>query len=280
MLHAFFFLIRPIWAYLLIIVSVSLCAVLAPVIAPHDPFYQDLLGRLQPPGFSSGDKLYLLGTDELGRDLLSRIIYGARVSLMVAFLSVCVSLFVGSWIGIMAGYFRGKTEVVVMRSADIILSTPAILLAILTVAVLGPSLLNLILVLSLTRWPRYTRVAFAQTLSVADNLYVRAAHYHGASNQRILFRHILPNIMAPLIVLATLEFGLMILFEAGLSFLGLGVQPPIPSWGAILSVGRNYISSAWWIVTIPGFCLFLVVYSVNVLGDHFRDEFDPRSLDR
>jgi peptide/nickel transport system permease protein len=141
-------------------------------------------------------------------------------------------------------------------------------------------LLNLVLVLAFTRWPRYTRVAYAQTLSVAGSLYIKSSAYSGASNTRILMRHILPNILAPLIVLATLEFGLMILFEGGLSFLGLGVQPPMPSWGSILSVGRNYISRAWWIVTLPGICLFVVVLSVNVLGDFLRDKFDPRSLGR
>lgn len=273
-------LIGPVWISVLILTLAVGAAILAPLIAPHDPFYQNLLARLRPPGFSASGRYYLLGTDELGRDLFTRILYGAQVSLLVAFLSVCVSLVFGSLLGMMAGYFRGWVEIIVMRAADIILSIPAILLAILTVAVLGPSLPNLILVLAFTRWPRYTRVAYAQTLTVADNLYVKAAGYYGAGRRRILLRHILPNVFAALIVLATLEFGLMILFEGGLSFLGLGVQPPTPSLGAILSVGRNYISNAWWIVTFPGICLFLLVLAVNILGDHLRDELDPRSLDR
>ena len=272
--------IRPVWVFVLVLLCILLIAVFAPFVTSHDPNYQNLLARLKPPGYSTGSRFYLLGTDELGRDLLTRIVYGARISLLVAFLSVSISLTFGVLIGMVAGYFRGFLEVLIMRMADIFLSIPAILLAILTVAVLGPSLLNLVLVLAFTRWPRYTRVAYAQTLSVAGSLYIKSSAYSGASNTRILMRHILPNILAPLIVLATLEFGLMILFEGGLSFLGLGVQPPMPSWGSILSVGRNYISRAWWIVTLPGICLFVVVLSVNVLGDFLRDKFDPRSLGR
>ena len=272
--------IRPVWVFVLVLLCIFLIAVFAPFVTSHDPNYQNLLARLKPPGYSTGSRFYLLGTDELGRDLLTRIVYGARISLLVAFLSVSISLIFGVLIGMVAGYFRGFLEVLIMRMADIFLSIPAILLAILTVAVLGPSLLNLVLVLAFTRWPRYTRVAYAQTLSVAGRLYIKSSAYSGASNTRILMRHILPNILAPLIVLATLEFGLMILFEGGLSFLGLGVQPPMPSWGSILSVGRNYISSAWWIVTLPGICLFVVVLSINVLGDFLRDKFDPRSLGR
>ena len=272
--------IRPVWVFVLVLLCIFLIAVFAPFVTSHDPNYQNLLARLKPPGYSTGSRFYLLGTDELGRDLLTRIVYGARISLLVAFLSVSISLIFGVLIGMVAGYFRGFLEVLIMRMADIFLSIPAILLAILTVAVLGPSLLNLVLVLAFTRWPRYTRVAYAQTLSVAGSLYIKSSAYSGASNTRILMRHILPNILAPLIVLATLEFGLMILFEGGLSFLGLGVQPPMPSWGSILSVGRNYISSAWWIVTLPGICLFVVVLSINVLGDFLRDKFDPRSLGR
>jgi len=272
--------IRPVWVFVLVLLCILLIAVFAPFVTSHDPNYQNLLARLKPPGYSTGSRFYLLGTDELGRDLLTRIVYGARISLLVAFLSVSISLTFGVLIGMVAGYFRGFLEVLIMRMADIFLSIPAILLAILTVAVLGPSLLNLVLVLAFTRWPRYTRVAYAQTLSVAGRLYIKSSAYSGTSNTRILMRHILPNILAPLIVLATLEFGLMILFEGGLSFLGLGVQPPMPSWGSILSVGRNYISSAWWIVTLPGICLFVVVLSINVLGDFLRDKFDPRSLGR
>ena len=177
----------------------------------------------------------------------------------------------------MAGYFRGWVEAIIMRVADVVLSVPALLLAIITVIVLEPGLLSLIAVLVFTRWPRYTRVAYGQTLGVATRPYVIAARFHGASAFWLMTRHILPNILNPLIVIATLEFGLMILFEAGLSFLGLGIQPPTASWGAMMSVGRNYLNTAWWIATYPGLCLFMLVLCVNLLGDTLRDRLDPRS---
>jgi ABC-type dipeptide/oligopeptide/nickel transport system permease subunit len=257
-----------------------LLAVGAPLLAPSDPTRQSLLARLRPPGTSGGGVTHWLGTDELGRDLLSRVLYGARVSLLVAFLSVCVSGSVGTLLGMVAGFRRGATESLIMRAVDMVLSIPPILLAIITVAVLGPGLQNLILVLGFTRWPRYTRVAYAQTLRVATLPFITASRLGGARSGRLLFRHVLPNILAALVVVATLEFGLMVLFEAGLSFLGLGIQPPTPSWGAILAVGRNYIASAWWIATLPGLCLFLLVLAVNLLGDQLRDRLDPRAIVR
>jgi peptide/nickel transport system permease protein len=255
----------------------ALAGLLAPWIAPADPAKQSLLARLRPPGAIAGGITYWHGTDELGRDLLSRVLHGARASLIVALLSVGVSGTFGTLLGVLAGHFRGWVEIVVMRAVDMMLSIPAILLAIITVAVLGPGFLNLVLVLGFTRWPRYTRVAYAQTLSVSNLPYITAARVAGARAPRVLLRHVLPNIAAPLVVVATLEFGLMILFEAGLSFLGLGIQPPTPSWGSIMSVGRNYVASAWWIATFPGICLFLLVLSVNLCGDFLRDRFDPRA---
>jgi peptide/nickel transport system permease protein len=253
-------------------------AALAAWIAPADPARQVLMMRLRPPGTpAASGQMYLLGTDELGRDLLSRILYGAQVSLAVATLSVLVSTLFGVALGMIAAWFRGWVEAIVMRVVDIMLSIPAVLLAVLTVAVLGPGFLKLILVLGLTRWPRYTRIAFGQTLQVATLPYVKAAELAGASTARILLRHILPNIAGPLLVVATAEFGLMILFEAGLSFLGLGIQPPAPSWGSIMSAGRQYLERAWWIVAFPGGCLFLLVFSVNVLGDWLRDRLDPQA---
>jgi peptide/nickel transport system permease protein len=265
----------------LILTMIATTAVLAPWIVPADPTRQVLLMRLKPPGtIAASGQIYLLGSDELGRDLLSRVLFGAQVSLLVATLSVLVSTLVGVTLGMMAAWFRGWIEVIVMRFVDIMLSIPAVLLAVLTVAVLGPGFFKLILVLGLTRWPRYTRVAFGQTLQVATLPYVKAAELAGASAARILFRHILPNIAGPLLIVATAEFGLMILFEAGLSFLGLGIQPPAPSWGSIMSVGRQYVERAWWIVAFPGGCLFLLVLSVNVLGDWLRDRLDPQALIR
>ena len=253
-------------------------AVLCPLIAPFDPSRQALLLRLKPPGFTnSAGQSFWFGTDDLGRDLLSRVLYGARASLAVAVLSVVVSTVVGTLLGMTAAWFRGAVEVVIMRLVDIVLSIPAILLAVLTVAVLGPGFLKLVLVLGFTRWPRYTRVAYAQTLQVSNLPYIKAAELGGARTPRILVRHVLPNIAGPLLVVATSEFGLMILFEAGLSFLGLGIQPPYPSWGSILSVGRQYINRAWWLILFPGGCLFMLVFSVNVLGDWLRDKIDPRA---
>lgn len=246
-------------------------AVFAPWLAPFDPDRQNLLARLKDPGFETRGAVYLLGSDELGRDVLSRLIYGARVSLLVAALSVLLSGVVGVTIGMAAGYLRGWVETVLMRVVDIFLSIPAILLAIITVAVLGPGFLNVILVLALTRWPRYARVAYGQTLSIAERPYVTLARAMGASTSRVLALHILPNIIGPLLVVATLEFGLMVLFEAGLSFLGLGVQPPTASWGSMLSTGRNYVATAWWIATFPGLALFLLVLSANLIGDRLGD---------
>ena len=261
----------------LLLVAFVLAAIFAPLVAPVDPNRQDLLARLKPPGTEIRDTFYLLGTDELGRDIFSRIIHGSRVSLLIAITSVFLSLIIGTTLGVMAGYFRGWVEGIIMRFADVVLSVPALLLAIITVIVLEPGLLSLIAVLGFTRWPRYTRVAYGQTLGVATRPYVMAARFHGAGAFWLMSRQILPNILNPLIVIATLEFGLMILFEAGLSFLGLGIQPPTASWGAMMSVGRNYLNTAWWIATYPGLCLFMLVLCVNLLGDTMRDLLDPRS---
>ena len=257
-----------------------LAALGAPLISPHDPLRQSLLLRLRPPGTIASAGSFLLGTDDLGRDLLSRILYGAQASLAVAALSVSVSLLVGTLLGLLAGWFRGWTAVAIMRLVDTMLSIPAILLAVLTVAVLGPGFVKLIMVLGLTRWPRYTRVAYGQTLQVATLPFIRAAEMAGSGALRILLRHVLPNIAGPLMVVATTEFGLMILFEAGLSFLGLGIQPPYPSWGSIMAVGRQYVERAWWLTVFPGACLFVLVLCVNLFGDWLRDYVDPRSRSR
>lgn len=265
------------WWPVALIVLFVLAAILAPLIAPYDPNSQNLIGRLKPPGTTSRTFHYLLGSDELGRDLLSRIIFGARASLLVAFASVLLSGTFGVVVGMIAGYRRGIAELVIMRIVDVFLSIPAILLAIITVAVLGPSLINVIVVLALTRWPRYARVAYGQTLAVANMPYVKLSALMGARIFRVLGMHVLPNIIGAVSVVATLEFGLMVLFEAGLSFLGLGVQPPTASWGAMLSTGRNYIANAWWVATFPGLSLFLLVLAVNLIGDAVRDRLDPRA---
>jgi peptide/nickel transport system permease protein len=264
------------WVILLLLAGFVVAAVAAPWLSPFDPLRQSLLARLREPGFRG----MWLGSDDLGRDLLSRILFGARASLAVAALSVSVSLLVGTSLGMVAGWFRGWTAVVIMRLVDSMLSIPAILLAVLTVAVLGPGFLNLVIVLGLTRWPRYTRVAYAQTLQVGSLPYIRAAEMAGCGTGRLLMRHVLPNIAGPLMVVATSEFGLMILFEAGLSFLGLGIQPPYPSWGSIMSAGRQYVARAWWMTVFPGACLFVLVLCVNLFGDWLRDRVDPRARSR
>lgn len=257
----------PAW----LLLALVLCAIFAPWLAPLDPDRQNLLARLKLPGFETRGIIYHLGSDELGRDVLSRLIYGAQISIIVAILSVFLSGVVGVTVGMAAGYFRGWTETILMRLVDIFLSIPAILLAIITVAVLGPGFFNVILVLALTRWPRYARVAYGQTLAIADRPFVTLSRAMGASAPRVLAVHILPNIVGPLLVVVTLEFGLMVLFEAGLSFLGLGVQPPTASWGSMLSTGRNYVASAWWIATFPGLALFFLVLSANLIGDRLSD---------
>jgi peptide/nickel transport system permease protein len=267
-------------AILLLLAAFVVAAVAAPLLSPYDPLRQSLLLRLRPPGSVVAGGMHLLGTDDLGRDLLARILYGARASLAVAALSVGVSLLVGTLLGMLAGWFRGWTAVLIMRSVDAMLSIPAILLAVLTVAVLGPGFVKLVLVLGLTRWPRYTRVAYAQTLQVATLPYIRAAEMAGCAAPRLLLRHVLPNIAGPLMVVATSEFGLMILFEAGLSFLGLGIQPPYPSWGSIMSAGRQYVERAWWLTVFPGACLFTLVLCVNLCGDWLRDRLDPKGRER
>ncbi|WP_405405007.1 ABC transporter permease [Paracoccus sp. Ld10] len=264
------------WIFAAFLAALSLAAVLAPWVAPQSPEAQNLLGRLRPPGADVRGITYLLGSDELGRDLLSRLIYGAQVSLTVAALSVLVSGTIGTAVGMIAAWSGGWTGTIIMRVADIVLSVPAILLAIITVAILGPGFINVIAVLAFTRWPRYARIAYGQTLGLMNLPYVRLSRFMGASTLRVLLRHILPNIIGPIMVVVTLEFGLMVLFEAGLSFLGLGVQPPTPSWGAILSAGRNYVTTAWWIAVFPGLFLFLLILSVNVLGDHVRDVVEGR----
>ena len=251
-------------------------ALIPGVLAPHDPLATDLSLRLQPPGFRSLDQTFWLGTDSLGRDQLSRIIWGAQVSLFVSVAAVVVGGAIGSALGILAGYFGGVAAAVIMRLADLVLSIPFFLLAILTVVVLGPSLLNLIIVLGLVRWPRYARVAFGQTLDTKNRDFVRATRALGAGAARLILRHVLPDVLPALIVVATLEVGLMILYEAALSFIGLGVQPPTASWGSMLSEGQQYVQTAWWLGTFPGMVLFLVVLSVNLLGDHARDLLDPR----
>ncbi len=247
-------------------------AIAAPLLAPYDPDAVDIMNMLAPPGAD-----HWFGTDQLGRDILSRIIAGSRVTLTIAGSAVILGGIVGVLLGLVAGYFGGWSDRVLMRLVDIQLAFPLMLLALLVVAALGPSLHNLVAVLALTSWVRYARIIRAQVLSVREREFVQAALAMGAGHGRILLRHILPNVLTPALVVATLELARTIVLEAGLSFLGLGIQPPSPSWGRMLADGRTYIASAWWIITLPGLALMLTVLSVNLLGDWLRDWLDPRA---
>jgi len=219
--------------------------------------------------------MHLLGTDDFGRDVLSRLIFGSRISLLVGFSSVLVQLGVGGSLGLTAGYYRGRADQIIMRIADIQLAVPFLVLALAVVAVLGPSLWNVILVLGVTGWVSYGRVLRGQVLAVREQQYVEAARALGAPDLRILLTHILPNVTNSVIVIASLEVARMIIAEASLSFLGLGVQPPTPTWGGMVAQGRNFITVAWWIATFPGLAIFLTVLGINLFGDWLRDLLDP-----
>ena len=259
-----------------ILVAAAVAAVLAPWIAPADPDKVDIANRLRPPGWSqAGGPVRLFGTDQLGRDMLSRVIYGARVSLFVGLMSVFGAGGIGVVLGVIAGFYGGRVDDVIMRVLDIQQSVPFLALAIAMVAVLGPGLQNIIIVLWIAGWTLYARIVRGETLSIREKEYVTAARALGARNARILARHVLPNILSPILVIATFTFSHMIITEATLTFLGLGVQPPTATWGAMLSDGRNYMQVAWWLPTFPGLILVLVVVSANLLGDWIRDVLDP-----
>lgn len=261
---------------LLLLAAATVTAVAAPWLAPHDPLAQDLMSRLEPPGSRGPRGAYWLGTDGLGRDSLSRLIYGARASLAVAGTAVAVSGTSGLFVGLAAGYYGAWLGSLLMRFVDVVLSIPFLLLAIAVVAALGPSLVHTIVVLGVTRWPRYARVAHAQTLAARSRDFVQAARALGGTDGRLMLRHVLPEVLPSAVVVATLEIGLMIVFEAALSFLGLGVQPPTPSWGSMLADGRAYVASAWWLATFPGLAIMVTVLGANLVGDAVRDRLDPR----
>jgi peptide/nickel transport system permease protein len=262
------------WLLLLGLIATGL---LAPYVAPHNPVRERLLDRLLPPVWTEpGDWQYPLGTDHLGRDLVSRIIYGARVSLVVGFAAVAIGGAVGTTLGVAAGFLGGWTDECIMAVADMQLAFPTILLAIAIIAVLGPSFTNLVIVIGLSGWVTYARIARGQVLSLREKEFVEASRAQGGSQWRIVWSHILPNILSPLIVVGTLDLARTIILESTLSFLGLGIQPPTPSWGGMLSDGREYLLSAWWIATFPGLALMLTALSFNRLGDWARDLTDPR----
>jgi peptide/nickel transport system permease protein len=262
---------------ILVLLLMGGAALAAPQIAPWDPGRQMLVKRLRPPAWHErGLREHPLGTDHLGRDILSRILYGGRISLGVGLSAVTLSGLIGITLGLLAGFHGGRTDAFIMRVVDVFLAIPYILLAMGVVFALGPSLLNVILVMAVTRWVQFARIVRADVLSIREREFVSGARARGNRSMRLLLRHVLPNALTPIIVVATLELAFMIIYESALSFLGLGVQPPTPTWGWMLADGRNYVATAWWLATFPGLAIMLTVLAVNLLGDWLRDTLDPR----
>jgi len=254
----------------------ALLAVVAPWVVPEDPERQSLRTRLKPPTLLGADgRAHLLGTDHLGRDILARVIYGSRVSLVVGLSAVLVGGLIGSTLGLAAGYRGGRVDAVIMTVADAQLAFPFILLAIGIIAVLGPSFPTLVVVIGLSGWVSYARILRAQVLVLRGREFVEAIRALGGSTVRVVLRHVLPNVLASLVVVATLELARSIVLEATLSFLGLGIQPPTPSWGGMIQEGRDYLDSAWWIATCPGIVLMISSIVISRTGDWLRDVLDP-----
>jgi len=251
-------------------------ALFAPKVAPFDPNRQDLLSALVPPGLAHADTgFHPFGTDALGRDVFSRVVFGTRVSLVVGTMAVAASLAIGVPVGVLGGYSGGLTDDVLSRLTDTLMSLPFLVVALALMAVLHPLLANIILVLAITSWAPYARLARSQTLGVREMDYIEACHATGAGVTRILWRHVLPNVAIPVLVVASLQVGTMILAEASLAFLGVGVQPPLVSWGSMAADGWSYLRSAWWVATFPGLGISLVVLGLNLFGDALRDVADP-----
>ena len=263
------------------LVAYALIALIGPLLIPYDPITVHLGQRLKPPGaiLSDGTQPWF-GTDQVGHDLLAQVVRGARISLVIGLTTVLVAGAIGSLLGLIAGYYGGLSDALLMRLADVQLAFPSILLAILIAAVLGPSITNVIITLALTRWVIFARVSRATTLATKEREFVTAARASGATSPRILIRHLAPVVVAPFLVIATVEMGLVIIAEASLSFLGLGISGGQPSWGYVIANGRDYLATAWWISTIPGLALSLVVLSIGIFGDRVRDALDPRLVNR
>ncbi len=264
-------------AGLVVIVAVFVLALFADFVAPYSPIEQFRDAFLRPPAWADGGSpRFLLGTDDVGRDILSRLIHGARYSLFIGALTVALSLTAGVILGLIAGFFRGLLEESIMRLMDIMLALPSLLLALVIVAILGPSLTNAIMAIAIVYLPHFTRVARASVITERSKEYVTASRVNGAGLLRLMFVTVLPNCTAPLIVLATLNFSSAILDAAALGFLGLGAQPPTPEWGTMLAKAREFVQSAWWVVTFPGFAILVTVLAFNLAGDGLRDALDPR----
>ena len=262
---------------MLVVLGVLLAALFAPLVSPFDPLEQDIGQRLREPGWQDAQgRLHALGTDHLGRDILSRIVFGSRIALVVGLAAVAISGLLGMLIGLLAGYFGGRVDDFLMRLADIQLAFPFILLAIAVIGVLGPSLRNIIIVIGVSSWVVYARVVRGEVLSIREREYVQAAIALGSQHWRVLRHHVLPNTFTPWLVVATLDMARVIVIESALSFLGLGVQPPTPTWGGMLADGRVYLSTAWWLATFPGLAILVTVLGINLFGDGLRDTLDPR----
>lgn len=261
---------------MLVVAAMGACALFAPSLAPHDPHGQELAARLRPPVWAAtGSADHLLGTDHVGRDLLSRIIYGARVSLAVGVLAVLCSGVLGVLVGLVSGFHGGLLDRALTFLTNLTLTFPFMLLAITVIALLGAGFVNMILVLGVTGWPLYARIVRAEVLSLREREFVLAEVGLGASSGRVLFGHVFPNLQNLIIVLASVEVARMIIVESLLSYLGLGVPPPIPSWGGMLSEGQLYVFTKWWLATFPGLAIFVTVLGVNLIGDALRDLLDP-----
>jgi len=256
----------------IILVILALIALFAPLLAPQDPFTQNLAERLTPPGTGG----YILGSDSLGRDILSRLIYGSQITLYIVFLVALLAPIVGLFIGTAAGYLGGWVDAVLMRLTDIFLAFPRLILALAFVAALGPGIENAVLAIVLTAWPPYARIARAETLTIRNADYIHAIKLQGASALRVITKHIWPLCISSLVIRVTLDMAGIILIAAGLGFLGLGAQPPSPEWGAMISSGRQFILDHWWVATMPGLAIFIVSLAFNLLGDGLRDVLDPK----
>jgi len=264
-------------AGLVVIVTLVLLALFADLIAPHSPILTNNAVFLKPPFWQTGGSTsYPLGTDAIGRDILSRLIHGARLSLLIGIAVVALSVVAGTILGLVAGFFRGVTEIVIMRLMDITLTLPSLLLAIVIVAILGPGLMNAMLAVAIVLLPHYVRIARAAVITEVSKDYVIAAKVAGAGRLRLMFKEVLPNCAAPLIVQATLGISTAILDAAALGFLGLGAQPPLPEWGTMLADAREFVLRAWWVVTLPGLAILVTVLAFNLLGDGLRDALDPK----
>lgn len=265
---------------LIIVIGVVLMAIFAPLLAPYNPAETNVVNRLLPPfWFEGGTTDHLLGTDNLGRDILSRIIFGSRISLLIGVSAVLLAGAIGMALGLIAGFYGKVWDFVIMRTVDALLAIPNILFMLIILAVLGPSLITLILVLGGTTWVVYARMVRSETLSIKERDYVRSARAIGAKDFRIIVKYILPNVLSSFIVIATLNVATTIILEASLSFLGLGIQPPDVSWGLMLSDGRQYIATSWWVATFPGIAITVTVLGVIFLGDWLRDVLDPKIKD-